>query len=136
MKPVFADTSLWIALLNPRDALHDKAVSVAAKFASAKIFTSEMVLVELLNSFSESGPRSRQAAAGLAEVLRADPRVDVVPQTPRQFAFALYSYKQAADKSWSITDCASFQIMHDEQLQAAFTYDKHFTQAGYQALLR
>ena len=136
MKPIFADTSFWIALLNPRDALHDKAVSVSAKFALAKIFTSEMVLVELLNGFSEGGPRARQVAAELAEALHANRRVDVIPQTTRQFESALHRYKQAADKSWSLTDCASFQIMQDEQLQAALTHDKHFAQAGYEALLR
>jgi predicted nucleic acid-binding protein len=136
MTLIFADTSYWIALLSPRDTLHNKALSVSAKFSSARIITSEMVLVELLNSFSEADSRSRNAAARLAEDLRATTRVRVVAQTPEQFEAALQQYKRADDKNWSITDCASFQIMERERIRSAFTYDKHFSQAGYETLLR
>ena len=136
MTSIFADTSYWIALLNPRDALHHKARSVSAKFSSARIITSEMVLVELLNSFSEADSRSRKAAATLAEALRATARGNVVAQTPEQFEAALQWYKRADDKNWSITDCASFQIMERDRIRSAFTHDKHFSQAGYETLLR
>jgi hypothetical protein len=40
------------------------------------------------------------------------------------------------DKNWSLTDCASFLIMEEERLAAALTHDRHFTQAGFQTLLR
>ena len=136
MTSIFADTSYWIALLNPRDALHIKALSVSGKFSSARIVTSEMVLVELLNSFSETDARSRKAAARLAEGLLLNDRVTVVAQTSRQFESALEGYKRADDKNWSITDCASFQIMDREQIRSAFTHDRHFSQAGYETLLR
>ncbi len=136
MTSVFADTSYWIALLNPRDGLHDKARSASAQFSSATIITSEMILVELLNSFSETDSGSRGAAAKLAEVLRATARVRVIPQTPEQFETALQRYKRADDKNWSITDCASFQIMERERISSALTHDKHFLQAGFDTLLR
>jgi predicted nucleic acid-binding protein len=32
-----------------------------------------------------------------------------------------------ADKSWSLTDCASFLIMEEENLTAALTHDRHFS---------
>ncbi|HEY2115968.1 MAG TPA: nucleic acid-binding protein, partial [Candidatus Angelobacter sp.] len=93
-------------------------------------------LVEFLNSFSEADPRSRGAAVKLAEALRTTARVRVIPQTSEQFEAALQHYKRADDKSWSITDCASFQIMQRERLRSALTHDKHFSQAGYEPLLR
>jgi hypothetical protein len=46
------------------------------------------------------------------------------------------AYKQAADKSWSLTDCASFQVMEAEQMQGALTHDQYFAQAGFETLLR
>jgi len=49
---------------------------------------------------------------------------------------ALGRYKQAADKTWSLTDCASLEVMEAEQIQAALTYDQHFAQAGFETLLR
>ncbi len=135
MRRVFADTSYWIALVNPRDQIHAKAVSVTKQLTSVKILTSEMVLAEVLNSFSDAGPL-RQAVGGMVQRLRTTRDVMIVPQTSEQFESALRRYKQAADKSWSLTDCASFQVMEAERIQAALTHDQHFAQAGFEALLR
>lgn len=135
MKMVFADTGYWIALANPRDKLHGRAIEATQNVARAKIITTEMVLVELLNSFSESG-KLRKAAGELAERLRMHHGVSVVSQTQEQFDSALRLYIQMADKKWSLTDCASFRVMQEEGLEAALTYDQHFVQAGFQALLR
>lgn len=136
MKQVFADTSYWMALLNPRDQLHDKAVAVSQSISVARIVTSEMVLTELLNGFSEAGPQLRRSVAQKVTALDRNPNVLIVPQTPGQFSNAARLYEQAADKSWSLTDCASFQVMEEKQIHSALTHDKHFPQAGFEALLR
>ena len=136
MRRVFTDTSYWIALLNPRDELHAKAFRVTQQLSSVGMVTTEMILVELLNSFSDAGPRVRRAATKAVETLRTSRDIRVVPQTPEQFGNALVRYAQSTDKSWSLTDCASFQIMEAEHIQAALTHDRHFEQAGYEALLR
>jgi predicted nucleic acid-binding protein len=93
-----------------------------------------MVLGELLNSFSDSP--FRRTVAGMVLKLRNDRNLRIVPQTSEQFESALRRYKQSADKSWSLTDCASFQVMEAEQMQSALTHDQHFAQAGYETLLR
>ncbi len=135
MRQVFADTGYWIALVNPRDQLHAKAVSVTQQLSAMRIWTSEMVLVEVLNSFSDGGPL-RQAVSSMVQKLRSNRDVVIVPQTSEQFESALRRYKQAADKSWSLTDCASFEAMEAEQIGAALTHDQHFVQAGLEALLQ
>jgi predicted nucleic acid-binding protein len=135
MRRVFADTSYWIALVNPGDQIHAKAVSVTQRLSSARILTSEMVLAEVLNSFSDAGPL-RQAVGSMVQRLRGNRDVLIIPQTSEQFESALRRYKQAADKSWSLTDCASFEVMEAEEIQAALTHDQHFAQAGFEALLR
>jgi predicted nucleic acid-binding protein len=94
-----------------------------------------MVLVELLNSFSDAGPL-REAVGSVVEGLRQNRDVTIIPQTSAQFQSALQRYRQSADKSWSLTDCASFQAMESEGIQAALTYDQHFAQAGFETLLR
>jgi len=134
MKQIFADTSYWIGLVNPRDQIHKKVIKITQQLFSVRLVTTEMVLGELLNSFSDSP--FRQAVAGMVLKLRNDQNVWIVSQTSEQFESALRRYKQAADKSWSLTDCASFQVMEAEQIQAALTHDQHFAQAGFEALLR
>ncbi len=134
MKQIFADTSYWIGLVNPRDQIHQKVIKITQQLFSVRLLTTEMVLGELLNSFSDSP--FRRTVAGMVLKLRNDRSVRIVPQTSEQFERALRRYKQAADKSWSLTDCASFEAMEAEQIQAALTHDQHFAQAGFETLLR
>jgi predicted nucleic acid-binding protein len=136
MKRIFADTSYWIALLNPRDELHASAVASAQSYASDQMVTSEMVLVEFLNGFSDHGPRLRAAASKAVRTLLSSPNVTVIPQASDQFERALRRYEERIDKEWSLTDCASFLIMEGEDIEGALTHDQHFAQAGFHALLR
>ena len=134
MRRIFADTSYWMALVNPRDQIHQKALSVSRQLSSESLLTTEMVLVEVLNSFSDS--LYREAVGRMVTSLRQDENLTIVPQTPAQFKSALQRYQQAADKNWSLTDCASFEVMEAENIEAALTHDRHFVQAGFEALLR
>jgi predicted nucleic acid-binding protein len=59
-----------------------------------------------------------------------------VSQTPELFRDALALYQHRPDKSWSLTDCASFLIMDRQQIAEALTHDRHFEQRGYRTLLR
>ena len=136
MERVFADTGYWIALLNPRDDLHQIASSISREYDPSRIVTSEMVLTEFLNSFSDYGPRLRQAAAKAVAYLRETSQVVIVPQSSQLFEKALKRYQDMADKSWSLTDCASFLIMEEEGVTDALSHDRHFAQAGFQTLLR
>jgi hypothetical protein len=39
------------------------------------------------------------------------------------------------DKSWPLTDCISFSVMEEREIQEALTGDHHFEQAGFIPLL-
>jgi predicted nucleic acid-binding protein len=41
-------------------------------------------------------------------------------------------FRNRPDKNWSFTDCTSFVVMEEYQMEVAFTLDKHFRQAGFQ----
>lgn len=136
MMTVFADTSYWIGLLYPQDHLHPKVTAMYREIAAMRVVTSEMILAELLNTFSNGSPRMRSIVVGAVEDARKGNSVIVFPQTSEQFTKALERYKRSADKNCSLTDCASFQIMETERISAALTHDHHFVQAGFEALLR
>jgi predicted nucleic acid-binding protein len=136
MRTVFADASYWIALLNAEDALHERAKSVSYSVDPRRIVTSEMVLTELLNDLGGKGWRLRLAAVALVQDLRRDSSVSIILQTTDRFGEALSLYAQRSDKAWGLTDCSSFQIMTERGLTQALTHDRHFVQAGFQALLR
>lgn len=136
MRVVFADTGYWVALLNPYDDLHNKAVKLSQAVQTAHIVTTEMVLAEVLNDFSSRGEFLRKTATNLIEELRQHPNMTIIPQTSVQFDTAFTFYKQRSDKDWSLTDCVSFKIMEEKVIYDALAYDKHFQQAGYRALMR
>jgi uncharacterized protein len=136
MRVVFADTGYWVAVINPHDQLHKRAMAVSQELGRCIIVTSEMVLVEVLNMFSSWGPHLRDAAVRLIQEITSDPSIEVEPQTRQLFRDALTLYQSRSDKEWSLTDCASFVIMKRRRIDEALADDQHFTQAGYIALLK
>ena len=136
MRVVFADTGYWIALLNPNDDLHEEALTIRKDLGEAQIVTSEMVLVEVLNYAAGRGQPIRGAAVDLVDRLWDDPNVEIVEQTSRQFELAVEMYHSRLDQRWSLTDCASFLVMEERNINEALAYDRDFEQAGFLALLR
>ena len=67
--------------------------------------------------------------------LRCDPSVTIIPSGPELFAQGLALYSSRKDKEWTLTDCTSFVVMKREGLVEASTGDRHFTHAGFVALL-
>jgi uncharacterized protein len=136
MKTVFADAGYWIAILNPADDLHPKAVTLSNLLEPFQIVTSEMVLTEVLNSFSKRDDSFRRVAAQFVRQSFDNSKIEIVSQTSDLFHQSLNLYEQRADKAWSHTDCASFCIMQQRNILEALTHDRHFEQAGFIALLR
>jgi uncharacterized protein len=136
MKPVFADTGYWIGLLDPRDALHEQAWTASEEYETRGIVTSHAVLTELLNDFGSRNQFLRVSCAQFVEELTEQAGVRIIPQTPELFEQAFDLYKNRPDKSWSLTDCASFVICEQEGITEALAYDQHFRQAGIKPLLR
>ena len=134
MKVVFADTGYWVALFNPNDSLHEKAIATSRGLGKFRQLTTEMVLDELMAALSQLPVRALVTRG--VEAIRANPNVEVVPQTSIQFREAFELYKQMADKEWSLTDCASFELMKTRGISEALAHDRHFEQAGLAALLR
>jgi predicted nucleic acid-binding protein len=56
--------------------------------------------------------------------------------TPRLFAQGFTLYKSHQDKAWGLVDCISFIVMREAGVNRALTFDQHFVQAGFQALMR
>lgn len=136
MKSIFADTCYWVAILNPKDELHSVAIQASKQLNPFFTITSEMVLTELLNGFADKGKKLRDIAAKTVKQIKSVSNCEIIPQTSILFREAASRYENRLDKSWSLTDCASFLIMEERKLTDALTFDEHFLQAGFNALLR
>jgi uncharacterized protein len=136
MKQVFADTGYWIAILNPKDELHGKAMEVSRNLGQVVIVTSEVVLTELANYFADRGASFREKASAAIESIRKNPNARLILQTSLQFQSGAAMYRRYADKEWSLTDCTSIETMQEQGINDVLAYDQHFKQAGLVPLLR
>jgi len=133
MTTVFADTFYFVALSNPRDAAHDRAVAWTATFAG-RLLTTTWVLTEYANHMSD--PANRQEFLDTLRDLRASTAVKIVPADEPLWEAGLQLFGDRPDKKWSLTDCISFVVMRREGVTEALTGDRHFEQAGSVALLK
>lgn len=136
MRKVFADANYWVALLNPKDDLHGKATAVSAALGPCQIVTSEFVLLEMMNLLAKAGLHLKEIVYKAVQDMRNNPNIVVEPATSLLFQKASVEYLANKDKEWGCIDCSSMIIMRDKEISEALTYDKHFVQMGYRALLR
>jgi hypothetical protein len=136
MRKIFLDTFYLQALADYQDDAHQLALGMTDNYGKFLSVTSEMVLTELLNALCGRGEYLRDAALSIVDNLRQDSTVQIIPQTSQLFDQALTFYRQRRDKSYSLTDCASMLIMRQEKISDVLTFDRHFQQEGFNALLR
>ena len=134
-RPVFLDTSGWIALLNSADALHSAASSVlsALRLRSSMIVLTDWIVAETGNGLARTKARQRFPLA--VEMIRRSPRARLIPVSASLFQAALDLYASRPDKTWGLVDCASFLVMQEHRIAEAVTNDRHFEQAGFRCLL-
>jgi predicted nucleic acid-binding protein len=98
------------------------------------MLTTGPVLVEIADGLSAA--RHRQSALELLDAIERDDTIDIVPFSRELYERGLALYRRRPDKEWGLTDCMSFVVMDDHGITESLTADRHFTQAGFRALLR
>jgi hypothetical protein len=133
MKPVFADTFFFLALLNPSDVAHRKALEVSRNLRRRRI-TTAWVLTEVGDAMAIG--RNRAAFIEFHDLVKQSPLITLVPATEALFNRGIKLFSSRPDKEWTLTDCISFVVIGEEDLTEALTADHHFEQAGFNLLLR
>jgi predicted nucleic acid-binding protein len=75
MKPVFADTFYWIALLNPKDDWHQIALHYAHNNTNP-IITTDGIIDEVLNYAASRGSVMRQKALLIYRQILREPTIN------------------------------------------------------------
>src|SRR3990172_4410604 len=115
MASVFIDTAYLVALLDPRDGHNGRAI-------------------ELANYFSRSPLRAE--CIEWLRAIRADAGWEIVPLDRSLVSRGEARYRRHRDKSWSLTDCISMEVMTQRRIRDAATLDGGFAQAGFSVLMR
>lgn len=129
----FIDTLFVIALINRRDKYHAQADEMAELYDGQPLLTTDAILLEIGNAMARA---FKPEAVQVIEDFLTSEDVEIVRLTPELFERALALYKSRPDKEWGLVDCISFIVMQDRGVTDALTFDRHFAQAGFRALMR
>ena len=130
---IFVDTLFIVALINKRDQYHQIALNLAKQYENYPLITTDAIFLESGNKLSAN---YKNEAVELIEQFLASDEIDVIRLTPELFDESLCLYKKHQDKSWGLVDCFSFVVMNQHKISQALTFDRHFIQAGFQALMK
>lgn len=132
---IFVDTSAWFALEAEDEKNHQRAQRFLAEIALGSrgiLVTTDYVLDETLTLLQSK--KRLAAALTFIEKVRKSKSIRVFWVDESVFEKALVLFRKTNDSLWSFTDCTSFALMKDLTIAEAFTFDSHFTQAGFQRL--
>ncbi|HEV2519320.1 MAG TPA: PIN domain-containing protein [Thermoplasmata archaeon] len=129
---IFVDTSAWLALADSHDRDHSEAVEFQHRIGRGdfgKQATTNYVLAEAVTVIRRRlglGP-----AVAFSDGISQGTGVELfwVERVHHRDAIDLMTSHK--DKRWSVTDCASFVIMHSIGIDDAFAFDDDFRQAGF-----
>lgn len=129
---IFIDTSAFYALLDRNDANHQRARSAWIGLLSDEntFLTSNYVLVETFALLQHR--LGMEAVRGFQN--------DVLPLVNIEFVLseihrsAVSALLAITRRSLSLVDCVSFEMMRNLEIKAAFAFDPHFKEQGFDIL--
>jgi uncharacterized protein len=130
---ILLDTLFVVALINQRDQYHQQASELADSLETHPLITTDAVLLEIGNALARN---YKDEAVEIIEHFLTSDEVEIIRLTPELFSQAFALYKTHQDKAWGLVDCISFVVMKQAGITQALTFDQHFVQAGFQALMR
>ena len=128
MSRVVADTYYFIAIVNPNDRAHRRAVEFSEK-ERPSLLTTAWIMTELADGLART--QNRGLFSKILFQTEHEASNLLVPASDELFRKGVERYQQRSDKSWSLTDCISFIVMEEHGLTEALTADRHFEQAGF-----
>ena len=135
MRRLFVDTLYFVALINLNDQWREKALRVKSEISNAKFITTEIVLIEVLNFFSEYGENLRRQVSLFVRDVLEDVDFEIVSYTETTLLEGLELYESRLDKGYSLTDCISMNVCREFGISEILTHDHHFEQEGFRILL-
>jgi predicted nucleic acid-binding protein len=118
--------------LIPDDEHHPAAMALGTTLRRP-VVTSEFVVIEVGNFLAATPAREKLGV--LLKTLRRDPQTTIIPASSELLQRGIALFLDRPDKSWSVTDCTSFEIMRDRGMLDAITTDHHLEQAGFRRRL-
>ncbi len=126
------DTSGLLCLLNEADPQHSQALSHVQ--SATTLVTHNLILAELVALTTTRRLNRAQSLEYISELL-TNGSVETVWVDKTLFTRGLRLLAARQDKTYSLCDAVSFQLMRDRRLSDALTLDRDFEREGFNRLL-
>ena len=129
---IFIDTGAFVAMFHFKDRNFSSAQQMRTDIQTGvygKMITSNYVLDELITLLKKFLPH--KTIVSTIEIIRSSSNIQISWITEKIESITWEYFKKHQDKEYSFTDCTSFVIMDILGIKKAFSYDKHFSQAGF-----
>jgi predicted nucleic acid-binding protein len=134
MEPYFLDAGYIIALEATDDQNHQAALEHWQNFLKniSPLVTTSYVFDEIVTFFNSRKRHPKAVEIG-NNLLNSD-LIELIQVDERLFQEGWEFFQKHQDKSYSLTDCISFVVMTEHEIHKALTFDKHFSQAGFEKI--
>jgi uncharacterized protein len=127
----FVDSGAWIALALSRDPLHPQAREQwnVLQGAGARLHTSVPVVIETFTFLDRNA--NRDVALTWKDLIYKPRTVKILSCELRDLEHSWEYFRRQDLHKLSAVDATSFAIMKRSQIRVAFTFDHHFSVAGF-----
>ena len=134
MTKLFLDASYLIALELSNDQNHQVTLNHWQSLDKKMIdlVTTSYIFDEVVTFLSSRS--LHQKAVEVGQKLIISNRIQLIHVDENLFFQGWDVFKKYEDKSYSLTDCISFVVMHKMGINEVLTFDNYFRQAGFQKL--
>lgn len=134
---LFVDTSAFLALEDKDDENYGSAAGFRENLRMGQtpfrlLYTTNYVFDEAITLIRRH--LGHNAAVSFGEAIRFSKLIRVIWVSQELESRAWNILKKYRDKDYSYTDCTSFAVMDEEEIETAFAYDQHFIQYGVQCV--
>lgn len=128
---IFIDAGAFLGRFLPDDYNHKSAVVFwkMIEDAGEPCFTSNFIVNEWLTLLARR--KGYKIAAERAKNFYVSQVFEVLRPALEEEWQAIALFDKFADQNVSFTDCTSFVLMRQRKIQRVFSFDRHFTLAGF-----
>jgi len=121
---VFVDSNFFIALFNPADNLHLRAIRASRKIEKDgfKLVLSNFIFLEVVTILSQK--LSRRSATIFGKQLLSDRYLQLVHINRKLNGLSWQIFSDVKNKNISFVDCSCLAVMKTEEIKLILTFDK------------
>ena len=134
MNKIFVDTSAWSAVADAGDPNHEIALIYRDEIAErCQLVVTNYILDELYTlMLVNQGYKDAVDFKYQLDIIKQEGVLEIVWITEEVAMEAWNIFERFnIDKEWSFTDCVSFVVMKQLEIDEVFAFDHHFDQMGF-----